>query len=149
MIKEAMLLLGFDPEPPRGEIMGPMEIAGQMGGVGGTYVSEVEAVIRPFGIPTSVDRYAVVQVAAWGQARPAQLADALLLSPPGVSSLLDRLETHGLVTRNQGAVVGDGRGVMVRLTRKGSEAARAVATVFRRHERVVIDVLARTLDLAP
>lgn len=147
-VKEALLLLGRDPESQAGTSgADALELVGLMSSAGSAFVAEVGPAVQPFGITTGVDRYAVLLVADRGQVRPFQLADELVLTPPGVSSLLDRLEAAQLVTRHQGVVVDDGRGVMVRLTPRGSRAAEAVVKVFRRHERALTAAVGRILSV--
>ena len=57
--------------------------------------------------------------------RMTDLADALLLSRSGVTRLVDRLERIGLVERSR--AVGDGRGVVARLTERGLTRLRAAS----------------------
>lgn len=54
-----------------------------------------------------------------GAKRPGQIQDLTGLTSGGVSKMLDRLESNGLVKRSYGTVRGDNRGVLVRLTPKG------------------------------
>lgn len=62
-----------------------------------------------------------------GPQRPGALQELTGLSSGGVSKLLDRLEETGLVDRRHGSVVGDRRGIEVRLTRRGRQASRRIA----------------------
>jgi DNA-binding MarR family transcriptional regulator len=62
-----------------------------------------------------------------GPTRPTELRTLLGFSSGGVSRLLERLEDEGLVIRSLGAVAGDRRAVVVRLTPAGTRAARAVS----------------------
>ena len=147
-VKESVLLLGHDPENAiAAPGIGAIELVGLMSAAGNAFVAEVTPAVRSFGVTTAMDRYAVVLVADRGQMRPSQLADELVLTPPGVSSLLDRLEAAELVTRQQGVVVDDGRGVAVRLTPRGSKAAEAVVKVFRRHEGALTGAIGRILSV--
>lgn len=57
--------------------------------------------------------------------RMAELADAVLLSRSGVTRLVDRLETAGMVTRER--FESDGRGVVAVLTTKGVDTLREAA----------------------
>jgi DNA-binding MarR family transcriptional regulator len=57
--------------------------------------------------------------------RMTELADAVLLSRSGVTRLVDRLETAGLVSRCR--VEGDGRGVAAQLTDAGLGRLRAAS----------------------
>lgn len=147
-VKEALVLLGHDPEGLAGAPgVGPLDLVSLMSSAGSAFVTEVTPAVRPFGITTAMDRYAIVMVADRGQVRPFQLAEELVLTPPGVSSLLDRLEAAELITRHQGVVVDDGRGIVVRLTPHGSRAAEAVVRVFRRHETALTTAIARVLSV--
>jgi DNA-binding MarR family transcriptional regulator len=57
--------------------------------------------------------------------RMTDLADAVLLSRSGVTRLVDRLETAGLVTRQR--TNDDGRGIVAVLTEKGLSRLRVAA----------------------
>lgn len=148
VIIDVLSLLRFDSalastQPPSS----PLDVAHALTAAGAAFVSEVTPVVHPYGISTSVERFAVVEVAAEGQMRPAQLCSPLGLSPPGVSSLLERLESRGLVIRHSGVVVTDGRGVMVAVTPSGSKAARAVVAVFRRHAAALAEAVSKAMVL--
>ena len=73
-----------------------------------------------------------------GDVRPSQIADALSVSPPTVTSGLRRLETAGLVTRPAGGV---------RLTHRGVLEAVAIVRRHRIAERFLVDVLGLPLDV--
>lgn len=62
--------------------------------------------------------------------RMTELADAVLLSRSGVTRLVGRLETVGLVARAK--VAADGRGVTAQLTDAGYERLRIAATTHLR-----------------
>jgi DtxR family Mn-dependent transcriptional regulator len=68
-----------------------------------------------------------------GEVRPAQLAEALAVSAPTVTSTLRRLETAALVTRPGGGVA---------LTATGRMEALAIIRRHRLAERFLVDVLA-------
>ncbi|HSR23290.1 MAG TPA: MarR family transcriptional regulator [Candidatus Eisenbacteria bacterium] len=73
-------------------------------------------------------------VLSGGHLRMSDLADTVLLSPSGVSRLVDRLEADGLMERQ--ACDADGRAVHAVITQRGrallAEAAPTCATVLRR-----------------
>ncbi len=76
------------------------------------------------------ERYSILLMLAQadgGALRPSELADALPITPSGVTRLIDRLERDGVVERR--ACATDGRGTVVALTVDGTE-------VFRRAGRV-------------
>jgi DNA-binding MarR family transcriptional regulator len=54
-----------------------------------------------------------------GPRRPGVLQQLTGLSSGGVSKLLDRMESAGVVKRAYGGVPGDNRGVLVSITRRG------------------------------
>ena len=54
-----------------------------------------------------------------GAKRPGAIQDLTGLTSGGVSKMLDRMESGGLVKRSYGTVHGDNRGVHVRITPKG------------------------------
>ena len=76
------------------------------------------------------ERYSILLMLAQadsGALRPSELADALPITPSGVTRLIDRLERDGVVERQ--ACATDGRGTVVAMTPDGTE-------VFRRAGRV-------------
>lgn len=77
----------------------------------------------------SLDTYDVlVQLSeAGGALRHRDLLERLVISQPGLSRKVERLQTAGLVERRPDPQ--DGRGVIVRLTRSGRAALRAAAKV--------------------
>ena len=146
LAKDMLVALGRDVEgSDRHHARSPLELAAVLGAAGAPFVAEVGPVMWRYGVTEPVDRYALVLIAHRGQVRPAQLADELLLTPAGTSSLLERLEARDLLVRESGTVVGDGRGVLVRLTPKGSEAVHGVVRVFSRHRDALVDAIAQTL----
>ena len=145
LVKQIMVLLARDTEAHHVSPLPPLEIAGVLGRAGADFVTEVTPVMWRHGLTEAVDRYALVHIADRGQVRPAQLADELLLTAAGTSSLLERLEGRGLLVRESGTVVGDGRGVLVRLTPVGTETVNAFLQVFLRHRDALTEALERTL----
>ena len=77
----------------------------------------------------SLDTYDVlVQLSeAGGSLRHRDLLERLVMSQPGLSRKVERLEAAGLVERRPDPV--DGRGVIVRLSRSGRAALRSAAKV--------------------
>ncbi len=77
----------------------------------------------------SLDTYDVlVQLSeAGGALRHRDLVDRLVISQPGLSRKVERLEIAGLLERRPDPQ--DGRGVIVKLTRSGRAALRSAATV--------------------
>ena len=76
------------------------------------------------------ERYSILLMLAQadnGELRPSELAEALPITPSGVTRLIDRLERDGVVERR--ACATDGRGTVVAMTADGTE-------VFRRAGRV-------------
>lgn len=76
------------------------------------------------------ERYSILLMLAQaddGSLRPSELAEALPITPSGVTRLIDRLERDGVVERR--ACATDGRGTVVAMTADGTE-------VFRRAGRV-------------
>jgi DNA-binding MarR family transcriptional regulator len=83
-----------------------------------------------------------------GPRRPGVLQELTGLSSGGVSKLLDRMETAGVVKRSYGAVPGDNRGVLVSITRRGrSVTARFTGAVAARlpEARTLAKQIATTL----
>jgi DNA-binding MarR family transcriptional regulator len=77
----------------------------------------VDAALRPSGV--SLPHYRLLSFLADGVHAPTQLADQLTISRAGVSSLIDRLEQQGLVTRTPHER--DGRRQSCHLTEEGRE----------------------------
>lgn len=74
-----------------------------------------------------------------GPQRPTQIAESTGLTSGGATKLITRLETAGLVDREEGRVPSDGRAIVVSLTEFGSEAMDGVATVATPHIDALID----------
>lgn len=66
-----------------------------------------------------------------GPKRPGELQLATGLSSGGVAKLLDRLEEHGFIARQIGAIPEDRRGVIVTITPEGRRAAETIAVAIR------------------
>jgi DNA-binding MarR family transcriptional regulator len=64
-----------------------------------------------------------------GPLRPNEIAELEDMTTGGVSKLLDRLESDGLVERRRGEVDADQRAVLVMITRKGRSLARKMGDV--------------------
>lgn len=81
-----------------------------------------------------------LSVARDGRRRMTELADAVLLSPSGLTRLVDRIEAAGLVAR--AAIPGDRRSVQVQLTTEGrrlvERARRVVRESVARHIGTVL-----------
>jgi DNA-binding MarR family transcriptional regulator len=148
LAKEVLLLLGRDPDGVS-EAPSPtaLEVAGRMSTAGVGARAELESAMRPFGLGTWMDSYAVV-VVALHELRPSQLAHELLLTATGTSSLLDRLEGQGLVERVPGALTADRRAVVVRATARGRRASDAFVAVLHRHMPAMVDAVALTIGRA-
>ncbi|MBE0475771.1 MAG: metal-dependent transcriptional regulator [Coriobacteriia bacterium] len=74
----------------------------------------------------------VYKLSEKGDVRPTQIAEALGVSGPTVTSALKRLEIRGLITRPDGAVV---------LTEEGRREALDIIRRHRLSERFLVDVL--------
>lgn len=82
------------------------------------------------GAEVSMQEYDVLYTLAGcpqGRSRLRDLAEHVRLSQPGLSRLVERMETDGLVSRERDPQ--DGRGTLVGLTDRGREAQRAVGRV--------------------
>ena len=76
-----------------------------------------------------------------GRSRLRDLAEHVRLSQPGLSRLVERMETDGLVVRERDPL--DGRGTLVALTEQGRAAQR---TVGRVHARSITARVTRALS---
>lgn len=88
------------------------------------------------GAPVSMPEYDVLYTLTGfpiGRARLRDLAEHARLSQPGLSRLVARMETDGLVSRDRDPH--DGRGTLVGLTERGREAQRAMG---RTHARSIV-----------
>jgi DNA-binding MarR family transcriptional regulator len=73
--------------------------------------------------------------------RITELGEDVLLTQPGMSRLIVRLEARGLVERAEDGA--DGRARRIRLTRKGADLQRKVGTTITRY---VAQAMTRALD---
>lgn len=146
LVKELLLLLGHDPEPTGAPGAAPamLDVLSTMGAWGAAYLADLRALMRPFGADGRIEHHTVTMLAQ-GWARPTQLADELALSPAGTTSLLERLETAGLLVREPGALDSDRRAVLVHLTPRGRRAARTLLGTFQQHQDSLVDLLRLTL----
>ncbi|MGJ0119705.1 MarR family winged helix-turn-helix transcriptional regulator [Williamsia sp. MIQD14] len=78
--------------------------------------------------------YGVLHALSAAHAAPGKritdLADDVLLTQPGLSRLIARMETRGLITRSRDG--GDGRAVVVTLTEAGRELSRRAGSAHAR-----------------
>jgi DtxR family Mn-dependent transcriptional regulator len=75
---------------------------------------------------------AIYKLSLLGEVRPAQIAEALSVSAPTVTTTLRRLETAKLVSRPRGGVA---------LTKRGTQEALAIVRRHRLAERFLVDCL--------
>lgn len=73
---------------------------------------------------------------AWGPARPGGLAEVLGCGASNVSKIIGRLDHDGFVVRTTDK--NDGRAAVIRLTKRGEEAARGV---YALGDRMIAEVL--------
>lgn len=146
LVKEVLLLLGHDPEhpsPPAADL-GVLDVVSGMTTWGAAYLGDLRPRMRPFGADERFEHHTITLLAQ-GWARPTQLADELALSPAGTTSLLERLETAGLVVREAGALDSDRRAVLVHLTPRGRRAARTLLGTFQEHQDALVEALRPSL----
>ena len=95
-------------------------------------VAAVEEALAAAGLPQLAwyDVLWAVRRAPGREARMADLADGLTLSRGGVTKLVDRLESAGLLRRRRAE--DDGRGFYAVLTGKGEEMLRRMWAVYSR-----------------
>ena len=82
------------------------------------------------GAPVSMQEYDVLYTLTGcphGRTRLRDLSERVRLSQPGLSRLVERMESDGLVQRERDPQ--DGRGTLVTLTDRGRDAQRAVGRV--------------------
>jgi DNA-binding MarR family transcriptional regulator len=82
------------------------------------------------GAPVSMQEYDVLYTLTGcpdGRTRMRDLSERVRLSQPGLSRLVERMESDGLVVRGRDPE--DGRGTLVALTDRGRDAQRAVGRV--------------------
>jgi DNA-binding MarR family transcriptional regulator len=145
LAKGVIQLTGREPRLPAGASSETaLEVAAGLSRAGRAPMEGSERAARPFGAEGWMERCALVLVAR-SDSRPSQLADALLLTPTGTSSLLDRLADRGLVERVLSGLPTDGRAVVVRTTPRGNRAADAIVAAYVPHLDDLVDALSRTI----
>jgi len=77
-----------------------------------------------------------------GTLRPAQIKDLTNLTSGGTTKLIQRMERGGLVRRDKGTVVDDGRAVVVSLTSAGATVAERIVAAEEPYLDALIDDLA-------
>ncbi len=76
-----------------------------------------------------------------GPQRPTRIAEMTGLTSGGTTKLITRLETAGLVVREEGAVPSDGRAIVVSLTETGNETVGALVDAIAPHLDALVDEL--------
>lgn len=87
-----------------------------------------------------------------GPMRPNQITDLEHMTSGGVSKLIDRMESDGLVERRRGVLATDHRAVLVVITRKGRDVVRRMAEVIRERlgeTEIVIKEINQLLETGP
>jgi DNA-binding MarR family transcriptional regulator len=105
-----------------------------------TYGTFERHVGMPFGL-RKVEYSLLMLLLANGPLSPKRLGQALALSPPNLTLLLDRLEGRGLVRRERSAT--DGRSQNIVLTEPGRQLAEASAAAAGTMEDELSDRLSR------
>lgn len=141
-VEEVLHLLGRDPQwtAERSRVPDVLAALDQLTEARSAFAHDLRPALRVFDLDEAVDRGGLLVVAEGRQARPTHMAHELGLTPPGVTSLLDRLESKGLVERDLG-IASDGRAVLVRLTPRGRRAVRAYISTFRHHQANLLDAI--------
>lgn len=67
-----------------------------------------------------------------GPMRPNEITELEHMTSGGVSKLIDRMESDGLIERRRGVLATDQRAVLVVITRKGRDVVRRMADVIHR-----------------
>lgn len=86
-----------------------------------------------------------------GPLRPNEIAELEHMTTGGISKLLDKLESDGLVERQRGAIEADQRAVLVAITPEGRSLARRMGDAFAdllAEAEALIEGLNRALNLA-
>lgn len=86
-----------------------------------------------------------------GPLRPNEIAELEHMTTGGISKLLDKLESDGLVERQRGAIEADQRAVLVAITPEGRSLARRMGDAFTDllvDAEALIEGLNRALGLA-
>ncbi|HEY3337330.1 MAG TPA: MarR family transcriptional regulator [Propionicimonas sp.] len=126
-------LLGFPAAADSCSHLSVLEAGERLGRAGSAYVDDISAAMGPLGPLEGRERFVMALIHRHGALRPAALSAFLRMSSSGTSTLLDRLESLGLVHRTHGTEAGDRRAVLVRFTPKGAKAADASLDVLERH----------------
>lgn len=127
---EVVPAVGSDHGAPSGSSAADRLLAQQLlailGRLGATIHAALVARVDP-AIVENVDVLVLATLDVEGSLRPTRIRQLTGMSSSGVTTLLDRLERHGLVVREIGAVPGDRRGTRVVLTPEGRRVAAALA----------------------
>ena len=83
--------------------------------------ASLDRIAAAYGLSHSGDLEVLTELALIGPLAPSELADALLLTTGGMTVRLNRLQTKGLIERQNNPE--DGRGVLISLTAAGSDLA--------------------------
>lgn len=78
-------------------------------------------------LATNVEVLVITSLDLLGPQRPADVLALTGMSSGGVTKVLDRLESHGLIVREFGGVEGDRRGIRLVLTSQGHAVAGLLA----------------------
>jgi len=145
-IRGLLWLLGVQREPttptPARTVVEHMAVAGQRftGGMA------PNAVKHGFGGPENGRVLRVI--GSRGMVRPTEIADALGVRLPRVSTATAVLEGRGLITRSHPPGV-DRRTVLLELTPRGRTAVLGTIEAFREHAHVVVDPFVEALWVEP
>lgn len=123
----------------------PIAVAYEMSAAGAAYTEDVDVALAPFGVVNPNDRWTLALVGERGVLRPSELAAELGLTTGGVSLVLTRLQTRGLIHREQGSCATDRRAVLIVLSARGERAAKSLIRAFSRHSGAILQSLGQTL----
>jgi MarR family transcriptional regulator for hemolysin len=136
------------PEPADERAADPQTLSlGQLSGLLGYHIAQAAVttvalyehhVGQPFGL-RKVEYSLLMLILANGPLAPKRLAQALALSAPNMSMLLDRLQERGLLRRERSQV--DRRSQNVVLTSAGAQVARDSAAAAAPMEQALFDRL--------
>ena len=97
-----------------------------------------DKVLSQFGLSDSeFHLLAAIRTAPGDHPSPRDLLESLMVSSPGLTNQIDRLEKAGLVERL--ANPQDRRGVLLRLTSKGLEMVNRVTTMYLENQNQILD----------
>ncbi len=148
LIPEALALLDVPAVAAAGDSVSDMiSVVRHLSEAGARYGEDVAPVADSFGITDTTARFAVCLIEASGTIRPTAIGRELGLASAGVSAVLDRLDSAGLIIREHDTIDHDRRSVVVQPSPLGRRAASAIYTVFARHQHDVIAALALTRSL--